>query len=130
MRQALAVALLTLTLTGCATWPFHRGAMLLAEADRLAREGEWPAAVAAYDEFLAKHPHEWAAPRARASRDTLAATLGARAELARLRSEVARLREELARRETDLVQARSEADRLRSDLERLKQIDLKLERSR
>jgi hypothetical protein len=128
MRRALMLVLLTAALSGCATWPLGRGADRLAEADRFAREGDWPAAVAAYEDYLARYPDGWSAPRARESRDTLASTLAARAELARLRQEVSRLREELARREVDLVRVRGEAERLRSDLERLKQIDLKLER--
>jgi len=123
MRRALAAVLLTVSLAGCASLPFTRGATLLANADRLAREGDWPGAVAAYDQYLASYPNAWAAPRALESRDTLAAMLAARAEVTRLRQEVARLRDELARREVDLA-------RLRSDLERLKQIDLRLERTR
>jgi hypothetical protein len=123
MRRALAVVLLAASLAGCASLPFMRGTTMLANADRLAREGDWPGAVAAYDEYLASYPKAWAAPRALESRDTLAAMLAARAEVTRLRQEVARLRDELARREVDLA-------RLRSDLERLKQIDLRLERTR
>jgi hypothetical protein len=130
MRRLLAVLALALVVSGCASWPFGRGASRLAEADRLARAGEWPAAVAAYDDYLARYPDAWAAPRALESRDTLASMLTARAELARLRVEVIRLRDELGRRESDLTRVRQEADRLRSDLERLKQIDLRLERTR
>jgi len=123
MRRALVALLLTAALAGCASIPFGRGATLLADADRLAREGDWSGAVAAYDNYLSRYPDAWAAPRALESRDTLAAMLSARAEVMRLRQEVARLRDELARREVDLA-------RLRSDLERLKQIDLRLERNR
>ena len=123
MRRAAAGLLLVAALAGCASWPFGRGATLLAEADRLAREGDFDGAVARYDLYLARYPETWAAPRALESRDTLAAMLAARAEVTRLRQEVARLRDELARREVDLA-------RLRSDLERLKQIDLRLERTR
>jgi small-conductance mechanosensitive channel len=130
MRRALAALALAAALGGCASWswPFGRGAAMLAEADRMARDGDFSGAVQQYDVYLANYADAWAAPRARESRDTLAATLAARAEAARLRQEVARLREDLARRETDLVRVRQEAERLRSDLERLKQIDLKLER--
>ena len=130
MRRALGVLLLTAALTGCASWPFGRGTSIVAEADRMAREGDFAGAVAKYDEYLARYPEGWSAPRAQESRDTLAATLAARGEATRLRQEVARLREELARREMDLVRVRQEADRLRTDLERLKQIDLRLERTR
>lgn len=130
MRRALAALALAAACTGCAAWPFGPAATLLSEADRSAREGDFPRAVAKYDEYLTRYPDAWGAPRARESRDTLAATLTARAEAARLRQEVTRLREDLARREMDLVRVRQEADRLRSDLERLKQIDLRLERTR
>jgi hypothetical protein len=130
MSRALAVVLLALALGGCASWPFARGADRLAEADRLARDGDWQAAITAYDDYLRRYPDAWAAPRALESRDTLAAILNARAELGRLRQEVVRLRDELGRRESDLVRVRQEADRLRADLERLKEIDLKLERTR
>jgi hypothetical protein len=130
MRRALPALLLAAAVAGCAGWPFGVGPVRLAEADRLAREGDWRAAVAAYDDYLARYPDAWEAPRALESRDTLAAMLTARAELARLRQEVVRLRDELARREQDLTRVRQEADRLRSDLERLKQIDMQLERTR
>jgi hypothetical protein len=137
-RTWLAVAL-ALALAGCASWtvwPFARpSAAALARADRLAGEGDYPAAVAAYDAFLAAHGDDAEAPRVRASRDSLAALLANREEMARLRRELAKLREDLARREGDLAKlrqeaerTRQEAERLRTDLERLKQIDLRLER--
>lgn len=130
MRRELAGIILVVAVSGCAAWPFSPGAARLAEADRLARDGDWPAAVAAYNDYLARYPDAAAAPRALESRDSLATTLSARAEVARLRQEVARLRDELARRESDLTRVRQEAEQLRSDLERLKQIDLRLERTR
>ena len=130
-RGLVALALLALAAGGCAGWPPGRGGQpLLDRADRLAREGAWEEAAAAYGEFLARHPHADAAPRAAASRDTLTTLLAARAELTRLREETTRLRDDLARRDSDLVRVRQEADRLKTDLERLKEIDLKLERRR
>ena len=132
MRRIVPAVLLTLALAGCASWnvwPFARpSSAALARADRLAAEGDYPAAVAAYDEFLAKHGADAEAPRVRGSRDILAAILANREELARLRQELARLGEDLAKREGDLARVRQEAERLRTDLERLKQIDLRLER--
>ena len=125
MRRIVPVALLALALAGCASgnvWPFSRASSAaLARADRLAAEGDYPSAVAAYDEFLATHGADAEAPRARVSRDTLGAILANREEMARLRQELARLREDLAKREGDLA-------KVRQDLERLKQIDLRLER--
>src|SRR2546426_9427616 len=71
------------------------------------QQGDYAAAVAAYDTYLAKGGDGAEAGRARMSRDTLASILA-------LQREIARLREDLAKRE--------------ADLERLKQIDLRLER--
>ena len=91
MRRALAVLLL-MAATARLRVPGRSpaaGAPLLARADRLAREGAWEEAVAAYDEYLTRYPDAAAAPRALASRDTLASTAGrARQELTRLRAEV------------------------------------------
>ena len=132
MTRIAPVVLLAMALAGCASWnvwPFARpSSAALARADRLAAEGDYSAAVAAYDEFLVKYADDPAAPRVRMSRDTIAAILANREELARLRQELARLREDLAKREGDLARVRQEAERLRTDLERLKQIDLRLER--
>jgi len=106
----MAVAALVILLAGgCASrapWPWWRSAEL-AKADRLAQQGDYAAAVAAYDTYLAKSGDGAEAGRARMSRDTLASILA-------LQREIARLREDLAKRE--------------ADLERLKQIDLRLER--
>ena len=129
-RRLAVLALVTLMLAGCASWPFRSAPSKLERADRLAREGAWEQAATAYGEFLARYPTAPEAPRAAASRDTLAALLAARAELNRLREEIGRLRDDVARRDLDLVRVRQEADRLRTDLERLKEIDLKLERRR
>jgi hypothetical protein len=108
MRTLAAAALVTLLAAGCASvppwaWPWLRPAEL-EKAERLAQRGEYAAAVAAYDAYLAKHGDD---ARARTSRDTLASILV-------LQREIARLREDLAKRE--------------ADLERLKQLDLRLER--
>jgi len=131
MRRAVVGLTLAVACTGCASWPLiGRGAFVISEADRMAREGDFAGAVAKYDEYLARYPDGWSATRAQESRDTLSSTLTARAEAARLRQEVVRLRDELARRESDLVRVRQEADRLRTDLEKLKQIDLLLERTK
>lgn len=106
----MAVATLVILLVGgcasAAAWPWWRSAEL-ARADRLAQEGDYAAAMAAYDTYLAKHSDSAEAKRARMSRDTLASILA-------LQREIERLREDLANRE--------------ADLERLKQIDLRLER--
>jgi chromosome segregation ATPase len=112
-------------LVGCATGPFASpSAQMLAKADRLAADGNYRSAIAAYDAYLAEYSDSSNAPRARASRDVLAT----REEIGRLRQELTRMREELTKREGDLARVRQEAERLRADLERLKQIDLQLEK--
>ena len=143
-RSTVGLLLVPVLFTACASWPptwtpswppswppFNRASKAsLAKAERLAEEGRYQQAVAAYDEFLAEHADDSQAPRALANRDAIAGFLTARAEVARLRqdltardAEVARLREELAR-------VRQESERLRADLERLKEIDLRQDRRR
>ena len=136
-RRLLVAAVCVAAAGGCAWWPATQGAPILERADRLSRDGAFEEAVAVYGDYLSQYPGSEAAPRARASRDTLRALLDAREELARSRAELVRQREELtrlrddlARRDHDLVRVRQESDRLKTDLERLKQIDLKLERRR
>jgi chromosome segregation ATPase len=111
----LAILLLTLTTAGCVSLPVVGPALLLARADRQAGEGAWEAAVASYDEFLARFPQDAAAPRALRSRDTLAATLGARLELARRREEVDWLRNELERLQREEARLREDRIRLRAE---------------
>ena len=124
MRSLWLVAMSVL-LAGCATGPFASpSAQMLAKADRLAADGDYRSAIAAYNAYLAEYSDSSNAPRARASRDVLAT----REEIGRLQQELARMREELTKREGDLARVRQEAERLRADLERLKQIDLQLEK--
>ena len=57
-------------LAGCATGPFASpSAQMLAKADRLAADGDYRSAIAAYDAYLAEYSDSSNAPRARASRD-------------------------------------------------------------
>ena len=125
----IAVAL-PMLLAGCTSAFFANpfAGASLAKADRLAAEGDYRSAVAAYDEFLAQYAADSQAVRARASRDAVASVITTRDEISRLQQELARVREELAKREGDLTRVRQEAERLRADLERLKQIDLQLEK--
>ena len=105
--RALVVALLCVLIAGgCASlppWPWGSSAELV-KADRLVEQGDYAAAVAAYDAYLAKHADD---TRIRMSRNTVASILA-------LQRELARLREDLAKRE--------------ADLERLKELDLRIER--
>jgi hypothetical protein len=107
MRRTPVVALLLVLLTGgCASlppWPWWYGPELV-KADRLVEQGDYAAAVAAYDAYLAKHGAD---ARVRMSRNTVASILA-------LQREIARLREDVAKRE--------------ADLERLKELDLRIER--
>ena len=123
-------------LVGCSTGPpasglfATRSAQMLARADKLAADGDYRSAIAAYDAYLADYADSSNAPRARATRDVSRDVLTTREEMGRLQQELARMRDELAKREGDLARMRQEAERLRADLERLKQIDLQLEKRR
>ena len=145
--RVLAALLLAAALGSCTTaswWPFRPAAMLLMRADRAADELRFRQALALYDEFLARYPDDVEARRALESRDTVAAIVTTREELARLRGElrareleamklrdeVNRLRQELASRQAESDKLRAESDKLRTDLERMKELDLKLERRR
>ncbi|MGH7392584.1 MAG: hypothetical protein ACREM3_24470, partial [Candidatus Rokuibacteriota bacterium] len=68
------------------------------------------------------------APRARASRDTVASLIAARADAARLRDALAAREGELTRLRQEVQRLTQETDRLRTDLEALKEIDLRQER--
>ncbi|MGH7389014.1 MAG: hypothetical protein ACREM3_06085 [Candidatus Rokuibacteriota bacterium] len=115
----LTVLLLISAPAGCVSMPVLGPALLLAQADRHAREGAWERAVAAYDEYLARFPDDSSAPRVLESRDELAAMLTARAELTRRREEVARLRDELARLQDERARLREDGTRLRDEMIRL-----------
>lgn len=135
MRDLLASVALAGIVVGCASLPSQSGAYeALDRAELLVVRGDYAGALTAYDEFLRHRPDH---ARARASRDTVAQVVTARAEVARLREELttrdrelASAREELARTRQELQARQAEADKLRTDLERLKQIDLKPERKR
>ena len=87
-------------------------------------------AVVAYDEFLGRYADDGEAPRALASRNTLASILAAREDLARLRQEVGRLADDLGRREAELARLKQELASRQAELERLKQIDMRLPQRR
>ena len=138
LARALAVVALAGTLAGCVAspwWPFRPAAILLMRADRAADELRFRQALSLYDEFLARYPDDVEAPRALESRDTVAAIVTTREELARLRgelrareSEAAKLRDEVARLRQELASRQAESDKLRADLEKMKELDLRLER--
>ena len=135
MRELAVVVVLVAVFAACASAPGRIEAhAALERAEVLVARGDYGSALAAYDEFLGRHPDH---PRARSARDTVAQMVAARAEASRLREELfardrelARTREELAKIRQELQTRQAEAERLRTDLERLKQIDLKPERKR
>lgn len=132
--RSIATAVLALALTGCAPSPpalDHAAAQnVLAQADSLLEQGEYAAAVQAYDEALARHPGDRDASRARASRNTVARLIAARADAARLRDALAARDGELTRLRQEVQRLTQETDRLRTDLETLKEIDLRQGRRR
>jgi hypothetical protein len=135
-RAAAAILLVSALLTACASgpvaWPpFKRAsAPSLERAEIFTEKGQYPEAVAAYDEFLAGHPNDAQVPRALANRDAIAGYVAARAEAARLRHDLTAREAEVARLREELLRIRQESERMRADLERLKQIDLRQDRRR
>jgi chromosome segregation ATPase len=122
----LAWAATLIGLTGCAAAPrpvARASTAVLARADQALQRAEYASAVKAYDDFLARYPHDQAAPRARASRETVALMLAGRAELeqlhqdlARREGELARLREAVAERESELARRDAEATKREEEL--------------
>lgn len=117
----LALLLLAVFTSGCMSLPVVGPTLLLVRADRQAGEGDFEAAVASYDEFLARFPDDSAAPRALRSRDTLVTSLEAQQELARRREEVERLRSELIRLQQEEARLRLEKARLREEEAQLRE---------
>lgn len=124
MRR-LALIALAGVVAGCSVLPafLRPSGALLDRADDLVAAGRYTEAVAAYDDWLTRYPDDGAGQRVRSRRDTVAALLETRAE-------VARLRRQLGDRDAEVVRLRQEAERLRTDLEKLKRIDLRPERAR
>ena len=154
MTRPLLVILVVLAGAGCALFA-RDAARALADADARAAHGDYPAAMAAYDEYLARYPEDGGADRARAVRTLVKELLAARAErdaLVTRESELTRQAFEYARqatareaestrqavaREAELMRLRQElaarqgeVARLREDLEALKRTDLQMERRR
>jgi chromosome segregation ATPase len=159
-RGLSAVASVAILLAGCSLWwpttrvtesPFER-------ADVLTERGEYEAALAAYDEILARKADAASAPRARLLRDMIGTLLKLRAaladrdgelealrqtlaaregELVRLQrdvsgrdTELGRLRAEIATRQAEIARLTTESEQLRADLDQLKRSDLRLEQRR
>ena len=124
--RALVPVLVLLLASGCALFT-RDAARALADAEARTAGGDYPAALAAYDAYLARFPDDEGVVRARAIRALMGDFLAARAELAALRArdgaELARLRQELNARQAEVT-------RLRQDLEALKRTDLQMERKR
>jgi chromosome segregation ATPase len=127
------VLLVVVAVTACTSAPILGPTLLLVKADRQVRDGAWEEAVVSYDEYLARYPDHGAAQRVLESRDTLAAMLAARIELAQQREEVVRLKAELSgltAEDTRLreggTKLRAEATVLRDEVNRLREEQLRL----
>jgi predicted RNase H-like nuclease (RuvC/YqgF family) len=94
----LVLALVALVAAGCAVHD-RQASRVLADADAHAIHGDYPAAMAAYEAYLARYPAHDEAARARAARSLITALLATRAE-----------RDRLAARETELAQRASERE--------------------
>jgi hypothetical protein len=123
-------------------------ARALADADARAAYGDYPAAMAAYDAYLARYPNDGGADRARAVRALVSELMAARAERDRLVAHETELTRQVTARETELTRQTAARDaelarlrqelvarlaeiaRLREDLEALKRTDLQMERRR
>ncbi len=104
-------------LAGCATWPFARpAAPLLAQADALAAEGHFAEALRAYDDVLARYPHDREATSIAARRDTVQAVVAAQSEIDRLKGELAAREAQLAAARAEVAEAESQRERLAHDL--------------
>jgi hypothetical protein len=129
IRRGLLALALASWLGGCAS--ASRPAMsMLVGADRLLEQGQYQAALRAYDTLLATYPDDPVAPHAQATRDTLGTLLAARADVARLKEELAARDTDLGRLKQELQRLQTETESLRANLEELKRIDLNLERRR
>ena len=127
-RGVTTIVAAGLLLSGCAA-PLTPGQPeLLARADEQLQSGNYPAAIALYDELLQANPADLAAPRVRAMRSVLEGLLQSEAEVQRLQQESALREEELSRARRELLELRAEATRVKGDLERLKALDRRLER--
>jgi TolA-binding protein len=152
MRLVLVLSLLAAA--GCVTVDPEPG-RALAEADARIAQGDYPAALAAYEAYLARYPNGDGAGRARAARTMMQELVSVRRERDRLAAREADLmrevalaretaardgdlaRQQLAAREAEVAKLRqevtqrqAEAARLREDLEALKRTDLQMERRR
>lgn len=76
---------------------------LLAWADSLTGQGDYPGAVGAYDELIRRYPETPAAARARSVREALLVIEKLRVDLAARDAELAEARRALAAREGDLA---------------------------
>ena len=138
-----AVVLALLLAAGCA-WIGRDAARALAEADARTVRGDYPAALAAYDAYLARYPADDGVARARAIRGLMTDLLAVRAERDRLQArEAQRTRDvadqarqsaardaELAKLRQELAARQAESARLKEDMEALKRTDLQMERRR
>jgi TolA-binding protein len=104
----LFVAVTLLVAAGCVTTdPEARRA--LADAETRTAQGDYPAALAAYDAYLARYPDGDGASRARAARATVQELLAVRGERDRVAARAAELTREVALARDEAALAREEA---------------------
>jgi hypothetical protein len=140
MRRLGSLLLVAVVAGGCAYFPpdglFSKeggardATRALADADAQALGNDYPAALAAYDAFLARFPEDERAAHVRVVRTIVADLLALRAQLAALRERVPVHDAEMTRLRQELTARQAEVARLREDLETLKRTDLKMERRR
>jgi chromosome segregation ATPase len=109
-----ALVLVLMLAQACALLP-RDAARALAEADARAGQGDYAAAIAAYDAYLAQYPDDDDAGRARTARALLQQLLAVRTEASTLqaqlltaRTEARTLREKLSAREAELTSREAE----------------------
>lgn len=164
-RVAVVLLVLPVLLSGGCAWLDREllardllgrdAARALANADTHAAHGDFPAAMAAYDAYLARYSEDGGADRARTVRRLVGELMAVRAERDRLvvhetaltrqateQAQHATAREtaltrqaaareaELARLRQELAARQAEVARLRAGLEALKRTDLQMERPR
>ena len=95
-----ALVLLVVMTGGCALLD-PRASRVLADADFHAVHGDYPAAMAAYNTYLARYPANGDADRVRAARTLLSELMTVRAERDRLVARAAELSQQLRAREAE-----------------------------
>ena len=123
----LVLGLVLVLVTACTLLPRDAASRALAEADARAGQGEYPAAIAAYDAYLARYPEYGGVERARTARALLQQLIDARSEATTLQAqllvaqtEAKTLRERLSAREAQLTSREAELSTREAEISRLR----------